>query len=137
MATMLDTITRSLRMAGIIEAGETPSAEDAQDGNIILNDMLHGWANEGADLGHKTLSQSDTIPYSDKYTETIRYNLAVRYGEEWGFPVSQRIAAQAAKGLEYLKARLLEYPDDLKVDRALQPQSFNRRNRGTYNIDEG
>jgi hypothetical protein len=133
---MLDTVTRSMRMVGIIEAGETPSAEDAVDGLVILNDMLHGWAKEGVELNHVTLAAAQSMPYDDSYMEGIRYNLAARMGVEWGRQISPLILARAAAAFQAFQAHTLEFHDDLHVDRALQPQHFSGR-RGGYNIDEG
>lgn len=136
MATMQDTVTRALRLAGIIEAGETPSAADAADGVTILNDMLHGWAKQGVDLGHITLTAAQTIPLDDSYMEGIRYNLAARFGVEWGAPVSPAVLSHAAATFKAFQAHTLEYDDDLRVDSALQPRYFTRRS-SAYDIDEG
>lgn len=43
MATALDLIERSLRLVGILAAGETLPAEDAEDALAVLNDMLDAW----------------------------------------------------------------------------------------------
>lgn len=137
MATMLDTVTRALRMTGVIEAGETPSAESAADGIVILNDMLHGWAKEGVDLGHVTLASADDLPYDDSYMEGIRYNLAARIAVEWGAPLNPLIVSRAAALFQAFQAHNLEFADDLHVDRALQPQHFSGRRGGGFNIDEG
>lgn len=48
MATIsaIELISRSMRLAGILESGETPTAEEATDGLGVLNDMLEGWSTE-------------------------------------------------------------------------------------------
>lgn len=137
MATMLDTVTRALRLAGVIAAGETPSAEDAADGVTYLNEMLHGWAKQGVDLTHVTLAAADDLPFHDSYLEGIRYNLAARFIEEWGMPPKPMVIAHASSMFRSFQAHTLEYPDDAEVDRALQPQYFGRRDKTGYNIDEG
>lgn len=43
MATALDLITRSMRLAGTIGKGEIPDADEAQDGLEALNAMLDSW----------------------------------------------------------------------------------------------
>ena len=46
MATALDRITRALRLIRVLEAGETPSANDSADALIALNAMLGEWEND-------------------------------------------------------------------------------------------
>lgn len=46
MATAADIIRRSLKLLGILAAGESLSAEDQSDGLVELNAMLGTWANE-------------------------------------------------------------------------------------------
>lgn len=46
MATAADIIRRSLKLLGILAAGETPSADDQADGLVELNALLGTWANE-------------------------------------------------------------------------------------------
>ena len=43
MTTALDLITRSMRLAGTLGKGETPSDDEAQDGLEALNAMLDSW----------------------------------------------------------------------------------------------
>ena len=40
MATGLDYVTDALREIGVLAAGQTPSAEDADDGLTALNDFI-------------------------------------------------------------------------------------------------
>lgn len=44
MASALDLITSSLRLAGVVASGETPTADEANDAIGVLNDMLSAWA---------------------------------------------------------------------------------------------
>ena len=46
MTTALQIIERGYRTAGILAAGETASADMAQDGLVYLNDILNGLSNE-------------------------------------------------------------------------------------------
>ena len=43
MATALDMIKRSMRLIGALSSGETPTAEEEQDGIAALNTMLESW----------------------------------------------------------------------------------------------
>lgn len=136
MATAQSIVTRSLRLIGAIESGETPSAEDAQDALAALNDMLHGWAKEGVDLGHGTVALGDSLIMHDSFHEGIRYNLAVRLAAEWGGVLRPEIVQIARDAFAAFQAHTLEFDDDLSVDRALHPRYFTRR-VGAYDIDEG
>lgn len=44
--TVLDVVAASLREIGVIAARETPSAADAEDGRLALNNLLDQWAAE-------------------------------------------------------------------------------------------
>lgn len=43
MATCRDIVTRSLRMVGIIGQGETPEAEELENGMVVLQSMYDQW----------------------------------------------------------------------------------------------
>ena len=135
MATARDSITRAWQM--ITASEETPTAAQAATGLIVLNDMLHGWAKQGVDLGHITLALTDNHKTHDSWLEGIRYNLALRLAGEYGFPVPPFVAAQASAAFSAFQAHALEFTGDLEVDRALDPRYFNTRRTGAYDIDEG
>lgn len=137
MATAGDTVTRALRLIQVGASGETPSAEEMADGLAALNDMLHGWAKDGVDLGHITLGLADAHKTHDSWLEGIRYNLAVRLAGEYGMPVPPYVAQQAARAFSAFQAHTLEFSDDLRVDRALDPRYFNTRRSGAYDFDKG
>jgi len=46
MATALDRITRALRLIRVLEAGESPSTNDAADALVAFNAMLDEWEND-------------------------------------------------------------------------------------------
>jgi len=46
MTTPIDIITRAMKDIGAIAAGEVPTADEAQDGLDMLNDMIAQWSNE-------------------------------------------------------------------------------------------
>ena len=141
MPTMLDVVTDAFRKINLIAEDETPSAADGARGTTLLNDMLHGWKLQGVDLGHVTLTQAQSLPYDDAYMEGIKANLAVRFGAEYHAPVPQWLFLQAKNAFDHFRMHKHEFADDLKVQRALQPQNFSamRYRRGGYNVntDEG
>lgn len=54
MATAYDIITRAMKDIGALAAGEVPTADEAQDGLDMLNDMLAQWSNESMMVTYKT-----------------------------------------------------------------------------------
>lgn len=46
MATAADLIRRSLKLLGVLAAGESPTSEDQADGLVELNHLLGTWANQ-------------------------------------------------------------------------------------------
>ena len=54
MATPYDIITRAMKDIGALAAGEVPTADEAQDGLDLLNDMLAQWSNENMMVYYKT-----------------------------------------------------------------------------------
>lgn len=55
MSTALDIITSAMRKAGILTKSESPSADEAQDGLEMLNDLLASNANDGLFVYARTL----------------------------------------------------------------------------------
>lgn len=67
MTTALDIITRSLVTINAIQAGETPSAQEAADGLVSLNDLLESLANEGltiSEVGLESFSLTGATSYT-------------------------------------------------------------------------
>ncbi len=78
MASAADIIRRSLKLLGVLGAGESPAAEDQADGLIDLNAMLDTWANERRfifgnrratytltpNLSPHTVGEGGTFPYT-------------------------------------------------------------------------
>jgi hypothetical protein len=54
MTTPLDIITRAMKDIGALAAGEVPTADEAQDGFDMMNDMLDQWSNENMMVFYKT-----------------------------------------------------------------------------------
>jgi hypothetical protein len=54
MATPYDIITRAMKDIGALAAGEIPTADEAQDGLDLLNDMIAQWSNENMMVFYRT-----------------------------------------------------------------------------------
>ena len=46
MTQPIDIITRAMKDIGAVAAGEVPTADEAQDGLDMLNDLIAQWSNE-------------------------------------------------------------------------------------------
>lgn len=54
MTTPYDIITRAMKDIGALAAGENPTADEAQDGLDMLNDMIAQWSNENMMVFYRT-----------------------------------------------------------------------------------
>lgn len=54
MTTPFDIVTRAMKDIGALAAGELPTADEAQDGYDMLNDMVAQWSNENMMTFYKT-----------------------------------------------------------------------------------
>lgn len=68
MATALDSIKRAMRLIGALSIGETPSAEESQDGLESLNAMLDSFANDKQVIYAPTLDTIAWAPSTSSYT---------------------------------------------------------------------
>ncbi|MGI9501860.1 MAG: hypothetical protein ACR2RE_02225, partial [Geminicoccaceae bacterium] len=61
-------ITRALKIAGVIEAGETATGDDLLDGAIALNMMLKAWQADGLQLWKTEQGVLFLIKGQEKYS---------------------------------------------------------------------
>ena len=66
--TAIDLISRSMRLANILAAGETPSADEAIDALATLNDLLENWDTEPMSLWGTDNFAGTTVPGQTTYT---------------------------------------------------------------------
>jgi hypothetical protein len=66
--TPLDIVSRSLKDIGALEAGETPTADAAQDAFDMLNDLIDQWSNESMLPYYKTEIVFPVTPNVTQYT---------------------------------------------------------------------
>lgn len=68
MTTPLDIITRAMKDIGALAAGEVPTADEAQDGLDMLNDMIDQWSNESMMVFYRTEIVFNTVQNTVQYT---------------------------------------------------------------------
>jgi len=65
---VLDLITSSLRLIGVLASGETPSAAEGADCLVILNQMIEAWGIEHLALFTLTRTTFTLVPGTQNYT---------------------------------------------------------------------
>lgn len=129
MATALDIIKRALRIAKVIDAAETPEAEDAQDALTTLNAILAEWHSADIGLPDYSLASLTTELASDAADrEAVAYQLALRVVGEYGTQMAATDMDLAEKTMARLRLR---YFQPRRVDPAL-PST-----RHAYDIENG
>jgi hypothetical protein len=68
MTTPFDIVSRALKDIGALEAGESPSADAAQDALDLLNDMCAQWSNENMMVFYKSEIIFQTVQNTVQYT---------------------------------------------------------------------
>jgi hypothetical protein len=68
MTKPIDIITRAMKDIGAVAAGEVPTADEAQDGLDLLNDMIAQWSNENMMVFYKTEIVFQTVQNTVQYT---------------------------------------------------------------------
>ena len=68
MTTPYDVITRAMKDIGALAAGENPTADEAQDGLDMLNDMIAQWSNENMMVFYRTEIVFPCVQNQTQYT---------------------------------------------------------------------
>jgi hypothetical protein len=68
MTTPFDIVTRAMKDIGALAGGEVPTADEAQDGLAMLNDMIDQWSNESMMVFYRTEIVFNTIQNTVQYT---------------------------------------------------------------------
>lgn len=100
-------ISAALRLIGVLEEGETPSAEQGADGLSTMNDLFLEWNEDGVDIGfYPQTSLSDDSPIADDALYAARYNLALSLSSEYGVEPRPAIVVTADKSYSRLLREL-------------------------------
>lgn len=63
-----DVVKSAMRLLHLIDPGETPTTDEANDGLMVLNQMLDGWQIDGLMLFTKDISDFTFVPGTQSYT---------------------------------------------------------------------
>lgn len=103
MATVANLIASSMRLAGLLESGGAPTAQEQADALEVLNDLLASWLDDGIPINDGDLLANEEFPADPAERRAVRYALAVELYPEFQKPVDALVAARA----EELKGLLL------------------------------
>ena len=86
MATILDIVGRSLRLARVLGVGDIVEADYASDALAELNSMMASWPSRGITYTHSALALIDTFPIDDKFRDAVQFMLGERLAANYGLP---------------------------------------------------
>lgn len=79
MTTPYDIITRAMKDIGALASGENPTADEAQDGLDMLNDMIAQWSNENMMVFYCTEIVFPCVQNQIQYTLGPGGNVSARF----------------------------------------------------------
>lgn len=124
-------VRQAMKKIGVLAAEETPTSSEIEDGTDSLNQMLHGWALSGIDLGWSDVASDDTLNVPDEYLEGIVYALAVRLADDFVVQVPQTVMLIAKNRFDKMQADNHVIPD-ASHDQTLLDSDAHRS--GSFNI---
>lgn len=124
MTTVVQLVSRSLRLLRVLDANEAAEAEDFATAVVALNAMCTRWEANGMALGWADVTAPDEeIPVPPEAEEAVVYNLALRLRAEYGVSLDQDVVSFARQGLA-----------EIRRDRAVEMPLSWRGRRGRYNV---
>lgn len=69
-----DLLTSSLRILGVLASGESPSANEANDGLVSLNSLIDSWSNESLLITSRVREVFPLVPSQQTYTMGVGGN---------------------------------------------------------------
>lgn len=125
MTTAADIVSSALKMIGVVDAGETPSATDADDGLTKLNDMIQSWAAKSVYTGAPVLALTDQFPFEDMHILGVKAMLAEKLAPDYNKTASADLRREARAGWDAIFADFY-VPEKMQVDLGLQGMPSQR-----------
>lgn len=112
MATVLDVVSRALRILRVVNPNQPIKPADMATGIGALNAMVRRWEANTLALGWSNVSAPDhTLPAPDEAIEAIVYNLALKLRAEYGADLEPDVIEMARVGLaELLRDQVIATP---------------------------
>lgn len=127
MTTTVQEIVRgALLLIGMIDAGESLSAEDGADGLITFNDMVASWEAKGVFTGASASTLTGDSPLEEKHTKALKNLLAVELAGPYGRAVPDFVGRDAQQGWQLIEADF-KMIEKLSMDPALLVMPSQRR----------
>jgi hypothetical protein len=126
MATARDIIIGAMKLLNVLEANASPTAEEADDALVMLNDMCNAWTNDDLHTGFSTMDFDDEMPLAESHIGGVKAMLAVYMSDEYARDVSQNLVMRAKQAKALLRAEYLPR-ETLKMDDALLYMPSQRR----------
>lgn len=104
MTTTRDIIKQAMRSAKVLESGEEPEAEEANDALELLNAMMHGFNAMGINFAHTTRALGDPINVPPEEEIHIRYMLCALLCSEYKKEATPTVLAMAENGRRNMQA---------------------------------
>jgi P22 tail accessory factor len=131
----LDLITDALRSIGVIDATQSPSAEQGAAALRTLNKLMASLAEDGIDLGYApttTIADDITLPLG--YVATIEALLAIKEASDRGIDIPVVVAGIADRGYQRLLGRAIS----AQIERAQSDTlPLGQNQRSGFNILTG
>lgn len=136
MSKVGEVIRDSLLLLRVLDAGESPEAEDSQDAIRALNLMMTSFEAEGISIGWSNVaSPDDDMPCPMENEQAIAYLLATRLRPSYGVSLDPDVVQGARDGMAAMSAQVasadyarISYPDLP----AGQGQPFGAWHEGLY-----
>jgi hypothetical protein len=104
MSTVADIVGRAMRLIGVNDPNQAPSADDFATGMLALNAMCRRWEANGTSMGWQDVANpSDELPAPPEAEEAITYQLAMRIAPEYSVEPPAAVTAGAVGFLNELR----------------------------------
>ncbi len=114
-------IESAFRWIGMISEDEGVTAEQANRGLTVMNDMMNGWPAEGIEYGHTDLVLIDTVNVPDDLVQSTWRMLADAIADEYGKVLTDRQQKRVEEARSNLQGYYFRVPP-AQIDDGLQPR---------------
>lgn len=119
-------ITGALKFLRVLDAVESPTADDSDNALSHLNDYLNGLSARGALFPNVTMTIGDTVPIPQELEGDLKRALAKRCASDWGRTLAGDDRNEAIKSDQRIVATFTTV-DPAGADSGLLQMPSNRR----------